>query len=95
MEKDEKRSLKALCIKVKRGVYIDLFLKKGVFEKTSRATYITLSIFKDGNKTPIHLTKPKACQLSVMLNQLVEEGNNVDYERLRQKYPDQDSWHIT
>jgi hypothetical protein len=90
----QKANLKALCIKVKNGVYIDLYLKEGISEKTSHATYITLSIYKDGNKIPIHLTKPKACQLSVMLNQLVEEGNNEDYKKLRQKYPDQDSWHI-
>jgi len=94
MKKDEKGILKRLCIKVKDKVYIDLFLKEGISEKTSHATYITLSIYKDRNKTPIHLTKPKACQLSVMLNQLVEEGNNIDYGKLKQKYPDQESWHI-
>jgi hypothetical protein len=95
MTEYKRTNLKGLCIKVKNGVYIDLYLKEGISEKTSHATYLTLSIYKNGNKTAVHLNKPKACQLSVMLNQLVEEGNNKDYDRLRQKYPDQDSWHIT
>jgi hypothetical protein len=94
MSKYEKRILKRLALKVKEKVYIDLFLKEGISERTSHATYITLGIYKEGSKTAIHLTKPKACQLSVMLNQLVEEGNNIDYGKLKQKYPDQESWHI-
>jgi hypothetical protein len=30
-----------------------------------------------------------ASQLSLLLSQLVAEGNNADYEKLKKKYPDQ------
>jgi hypothetical protein len=94
MKQDDKRILKGIGIRVKDGVFVDLFLKEGFSEKTNYATYLTLSIYKDGKRTPIHLTKPKAAQLSLMLNQLVAEGSNIDYEKLRKKYPNQDTWHI-
>jgi len=94
MSKYEKRILKRLALKVKEKVFIDLFLKEGVFERTGYATYITLGLYTEDNKMAINLSKPEACQLSVMLNQLVGEGNNHDYDKLKQKYPDQESWHI-
>jgi len=88
------RILKGIGIRVKEKVRVDLFLKEGVSDKDSHATYITLCICEGRKRTPIHLNKPKAAQLSLMLNQLVAEGSNVDYERLRKKYPNQDTWHI-
>lgn len=94
MKQDEKKILKSIGIKVKEKTLVELFLKEGVSENTNHATYITLSIHKDGSNTPINLDKAKASHLSLMLGQLVAEGNNIDYERLKKKYPDQESWHI-
>jgi hypothetical protein len=95
MEQDDKGIVKATGIRVKEGVHVDLYLRESPSEKTAHQTYITLSICQDRQRNaPIHLTKPKAAQLSLMLNQLVAEGSNLDYEKLQKKYPNQGSWHI-
>jgi hypothetical protein len=47
MTEYKRTNLKGLCIKVKNGVYIDLYLKEGISEKTSHATYLTLSILQE------------------------------------------------
>jgi hypothetical protein len=95
MRQNDERIVKGIGIRVKEGVRVDLYLRESASEKTSHATFITLSIYQDGKRsTPIHLNKPKAAQLSLMLNQLVAEGSNLDYEKLVKKYPNQDTWHI-
>jgi adenine specific DNA methylase Mod len=91
---NEKRPLKSFSLKVNRNARIDIHLKEGLFEESNHASYITLSIYKEGNKTPIHMKKAQASQLSLLLSQLVAEGNNFDYQRLKSKYPNQESWHI-
>lgn len=90
----EKRPLKSFSVKVNKNARIDIHLREGLFEDSNHATYITLSIFREGNKTRIHMKKAQASQLSLLLSQLVAEGNNFDYQRLKSKYPNQDSWHI-
>jgi hypothetical protein len=94
LKQEERRVLKCIGLKVKEKTRIELTLKEGVSENTSHATYIVLNIYKDGSDTPINLDKAKASQLSLLLGQLVAEGNNIDYEKLKNKYPDQESWHI-
>jgi predicted ATP-grasp superfamily ATP-dependent carboligase len=90
----EGKDLKCFGLKVKEKTFIDLILKEGLFEKTNRATYIILKLIKDGEQRSVNLTKGEALQLSLMLNQLVIEGNNADYEGLKKQYPNQKSWHI-
>jgi hypothetical protein len=91
---EENRVLKRFGIKIKDKVFVNLFLKEGLFEKTNHATYITLGIYKDGVKIPINMNKQMASQLSLLLSQLVAEGNNADYEKLKKKYPNQESYHF-
>jgi hypothetical protein len=86
--------LKRMAIKVKHGEYIEIFLRKGTLESNNHASYISLILFLNGKKYTINLNKEKAAHLSLILNQLVMEGNNIDYEVLRKIYPDQKSWHI-
>ena len=88
------KDLKCFGLKVKEKTFIDLILREGLFEKTNRATYIILKLIKDGEQRSVNLTKGEALQLSLMLNQLVIEGNNADYEELKKQYPNQKSWHI-
>jgi hypothetical protein len=90
----EKRPLKSFSLKVNKSARIDSHLKEGLFEESNHASYITLSIYKEGIKTPIHMNKAHASQLSLLLSQLVAEGNNFDYQRLKSKYPNQESWHF-
>jgi hypothetical protein len=94
MNKNEKKPLKSFSLKVNKNARIDLHLKEGLFEKSNHASFITLSIYREGSQMPIHMTKAMASQLSLLLSQLVAEGNNFDYERLKSKYPDQESWHF-
>lgn len=94
MKNEEKKPLKSFSLRVSKNARIDLHLKEGLFEKSNHASFITLSLYKEGNKMPIHMTKAMASQLSLLLSQLVAEGNNFDYERLKNKYPDQESWHF-
>lgn len=91
---NEKRPLKSFSLKVNKRARIDIYLKEGLFEESNHASYITLSICEGGNKTPINIKKAQASQLSLLLSQLVAEGNNFDYQRLKSKYPNQESWHI-
>jgi hypothetical protein len=53
-----------------------------------------MSIFKERNNASINMKKAQAAQLSLLLSQLVAEGNNFDYQRLTKKYPNQKSWHV-
>jgi uncharacterized protein involved in tellurium resistance len=92
--RDRSRILKSFSVKIKDKVFVDLFLKEGVFEKTNYATYITLGVYKEGTKIPINMDKGEASQLSLLLSQLVAEGNNADYEKLKKKYPEQESYHF-
>jgi hypothetical protein len=94
MKREESRVLKRFSVKIKDKVFVDIFLKEGIFERTNRATYITLGIYKEGVKIPINMNKGMASQLSLLLSQLVAEGNNADYEKLKKKYPDQESYHF-
>ena len=94
MKKDGKKPLKSFSLRVNKTARIDLHLKEGLFEKSNHASFITLCIYREGNQMPIHMTKAMASQLSLLLSQLVAEGNNFDYERLKSKYPDQESWHF-
>jgi predicted DNA-binding antitoxin AbrB/MazE fold protein len=91
---EEKGILKKFAIKIKNGEYIELFLRKGTNPKNNYATYISLSLILNKKKHVINLNKGRASQLAVMLNQLIMEGNNIDYETLRKIYPEQKSWHI-
>jgi hypothetical protein len=88
------RTLKRFCIQVQKHEYIELALREGISERANRPAFVTIGIFKDGKKIESHLPKPKASHLSLMLSQLVTEGNNLDLERLKQKYPDQKNWFI-
>jgi hypothetical protein len=94
MEKDQKKPLKSFSLRVNKNARIDLHLKEGLFEKSNHASFITLSIYRKGSQMPIPMTKAMASQLSLLLSQLIGEGNNFDYERLKSKYPDQESWHF-
>jgi hypothetical protein len=94
MKRDVRKVLKSFSLKVNKKARIDLHLKEGLFERSNHASYITLSIYREGNNMPIHMTKGMASQLSLLLSQLVAEGNNFDYERLKTKYPNQESWHF-
>lgn len=94
MKRDEKKVLKSFSLRVNKKARIDLHLKEGLFERSNHASYITLSIYREGHNMPIHMTKGMASQLSLLLSQLVAEGNNFDYERLKTKYPNQESWHF-
>jgi hypothetical protein len=94
MKREGNRVIKRFSVKIKERVFVDLFLKEGLFEKTNHATYITLGIYKDGVKIPINMNKGMASQLSLLLSQLVAEGNNADYEKLKKKYPNQESYHF-
>jgi hypothetical protein len=94
LKREDEGVLKRFSIKIKEKTYLDLFLKEGKFENTNHATYVSLRIYKEGGITPIDLNKAKASQLSLMISQLVAEGNNADYEKLKKKYPNQQSWHI-
>jgi hypothetical protein len=91
---NQKGPLKSFAIKIKKNVRIDVQLKEGLFEESNHASYITLSIYNEGSKTQINIKKAQACQLSLLLSQLVAEGNNFDYQRLKNKYPNQESWHV-
>lgn len=93
-ELEESRVLKRFGIKIKEKVFVNLFLKEGLFERSNHATYITLGIYKDGVQIPINMNKQMASQLSLLLSQLVAEGNNADYEKLKKKYPNQESYHF-
>ena len=86
--------LKRMAIKVKHGEYIEIFLRKGTLESNNHASYISLILYLNGKKYPINMNKALASQLCIMLQQLIIEGNNIDYEVLRKIYPDQKSWHI-
>jgi hypothetical protein len=94
MTEQLKRPLKSFSLKVNKNARIDIYLKEGLFEESSHASYITLSIYQKGIKTPIDMKKAHVCQLSLLLSQLVAEGNNFDYQRLKSKYPNQESWHF-
>jgi hypothetical protein len=89
-----KRPLKSFGLRVNKNARIDVHLKEGLFEDSNYASYITLSIYKGGSRMPINMKKSQASQLSLLLSQLVAEGNNFDYQRLKSKYPNQESWHI-
>jgi hypothetical protein len=91
---NERRPLKSFSLKVNKNARIDIHLKEGLFEESNHASYITLSIYRGGNKTPINMKKAQASQLTLLLGQLVAEGNNFDYQRLKSKYPNQESWHV-
>lgn len=86
--------LKRMAIKVKHGEYIEIFLRKGTLESNNHATYISLTVYLNGKKYMVNLNKEHASHLCIMLQQLVIEGNNIDYEALKRIYPDQNSWHI-
>lgn len=88
------KTLKRFCIQVQKHEYIELALREGISERANRPTFVTIGIFKDGKKIESHLPKPKVSHLSLMLSQLVTEGNNVDLERLKRKYPNQKNWFI-
>jgi hypothetical protein len=91
---NQKRPLKSFALKVKKNARIDVQLKEGLFDESNHASYITVSIYREGNKASINMKKAQASQLSLLLSQLVAEGNNFDYQRLKNKYPNQESWHV-
>jgi hypothetical protein len=90
----ENRVLKRFGIKIRDKEFVNLFLKEGLFEDSNHATYLTLGIHKDGSIIPVNMNKQIASQLSLMISQLVAEGNNIDYEKLKKKYPNQESYHF-
>jgi hypothetical protein len=94
MTEQLKRPLKSFGVKVNKNARIDIHLKEGEFEESNHASYITLSIYQKGIRTPINMSKAEASQLSLLLSQLVAKGNDFDYERLKSKYPNQESYHF-
>jgi hypothetical protein len=90
----EEGVLKRTAIKIKHGEYIEVFLRKGTLESNNHATYLDLAVFLNGKRYSVNITKAQASQLTIILLQLIMEGNNIDYEVLKRIYPDQKSWHI-
>jgi hypothetical protein len=58
MKRDQRKPLKSFSLRVNRNARIDLHLKEGLFEKSNHASFITLSIYREGSQMPIHMTRP-------------------------------------
>lgn len=86
--------LKRMAVKAKHGEYVELFLRKGTLKSNNYTTYISLALYLHGKKYIINMNKEQASHLAIILTQLIQEGGSVDYEVLKQIYPDQRSWHI-
>ena len=90
----DSKIIKRLALKIKNLERIDLFLREGTREDNNHATYLSLSIVVQDKRLHVNLNKQSAAMLSVLLQQLIQEGAAIDYERLKKIYPTQESWHV-
>ena len=79
-------------VKLHKGTYIDLFLYKS--DEPEKGSFIKLELFKSGKRRSVFLRKDKASFLCTQLQFLIQKGLQLDMEGLKEKYPDQKTWHI-
>lgn len=73
-------------------MYIDLFLHKA--DEPEKGSFIKLELFKNGKRSSVYLKKDTASFLCMQLQFLIQKGSEIDMEELKEKYPDQETWHI-
>ena len=84
--------IESYSVKLGRSRYIDLFLYKS--DEPEKGSFIKLELFKNGKRSNVFLKKDKASFLCMQLQFLIQKGLELDMEELKEKYPDQKTWHI-
>lgn len=86
------KPVESYSVKVAKGQYIDLFLHKS--DEPEKGSFIKLTLFKKGKRSSVFLKKDTASFLCMQLQFLIQKGLELDMEELKEKYPDQKTWHI-
>lgn len=86
------KPIESYSVKLRKGRYIDLFLYKS--DEPEKGSFIKLELFKDGKRSSVFLKKDKAAFLCLQLQFLIQKGSELDMKELKEKYPEQKTWHI-
>lgn len=86
------KPIESYSVKVAKGQYIDLFLHKS--DEPEKGSFIKLTLFNKGKRSNVFLKKDTASFLCMQLQFLIQKGLELDMEELKEKYPDQKTWHI-
>ncbi len=84
--------VESYSVKVAKGQYVDLFLHKS--DEPEKGGFIKLTLFKKGERSDVFLKKGTASFLCIQLQCFIQKGIESDMEELKEKYPDQKTWHI-